>query len=224
MGCKGSRIRDPSEGGVNAPKIVTATDVGDFKVLLERSPGTTFGLSVEALSDDTIRVHEIRKDGLAFAWNTKNVNTPEVQMQTGDIIIGVNNVFRNKDDMMKELKEKSCVLTVERQVLEGDEDALADAAAPLVAAPPQLVGTSRTPSKDKGIARPAAAPLQPSAAATTAAWAKGDSEKEPLPETAPQRCEKAMLSMHLSDTLREIRQDSKEYGDSEGDRTCPCFC
>lgn len=150
MGCRGSKDANYARGsrtGGAAPVTVTAGAEGDFKVHLERSADEPFGLSIALLSDNMILVELVWTVGLVPAWNKRNLSTPEVQVRPGDIIIGVNGIFGNTDDMLRELKTADIILTVKRADAESPCSSLSARKVPDEAWMPSPIVTKIEPAR-----------------------------------------------------------------------------
>lgn len=122
MGCSGSKTASGKTADSNAVPVEAETKApapaapeGDYKVNIEREEdGASFGVSIVAMSDGTFKVTSVKEDGLIPAWNTKNVNTPEVCCKAGDFIVTVNGIFGDTTAMQEQLKGKSVTMALKR--------------------------------------------------------------------------------------------------------------
>jgi hypothetical protein len=147
---------------------------GDFKINLENpSGGESLGAVVEFPETKYILIESLKEEGLIPSWNKGCENTPETQVQAGDLIVVVNGVFGKSDLMLAELKSKVITLTVKRaQPVTGTPAAEAPAAeAPAAAitevpvgAPAAGAPAAKAPSRAEATPTAAEAPAAESPA------------------------------------------------------------
>lgn len=114
MGCGGSKT-SKADASSPPPAATTEAPEGDFKVTLENPTGSvSMGIAAKFPEKKYILVESMKDEGLIPAWNKAKENTPEVQVNAGDLLLVVNGISGNSDAMLEECKAKSIVVLVKR--------------------------------------------------------------------------------------------------------------
>eukprot|EP00929_Paragymnodinium_shiwhaense_P123333 TRINITY_DN9704_c0_g1_i1.p1 TRINITY_DN9704_c0_g1~~TRINITY_DN9704_c0_g1_i1.p1 ORF type:complete len:219 (+),score=55.56 TRINITY_DN9704_c0_g1_i1:91-747(+) len=115
MGCPASKRT------VSTPvKVAEPMSPGsDYKIHLQReADGEALGLTLVAMSDNTLRVLAVKKDGLVPAWNGKSGKPPQVHVKAGDFIVSVNRCFGDMENMKQQLRENKIMISLKRGPVE----------------------------------------------------------------------------------------------------------
>jgi len=175
MGCSGSKTAPQAQA---ASKAAPETPEGDFKITVQNTQGEAgLGLVAKFPEKTYILVESVKEEGLIPSWNKANVNTPDVQVNAGDMLVAINGKSGNSDEMLAECKAESITFVVKR------------APSPTVAAesPAPEAAAADSPATELPAADGSAAegPAVEAPAATEAAAAEAPAAEVPPAADAP---------------------------------------
>lgn len=178
MGCGGSKT-SKADASSPPPAATTEAPEGDFKVTFENPTGSvSMGIVAKFPEKKYILVESMKDEGLIPAWNKANENTPEVQVNAGDLLLVVNGIFGNSDAMLEECKAKSIVVLVKRAA----SAVVAPAAeAPVTEAPTAEGPAAEGPSSEEPVPQAEAPAVEAAAGAPAVEAPAGEAPAAEIP-------------------------------------------
>jgi len=89
---------------------------GDYQVTLRRSKDSTetLGMRLVNVGRVSLKVRELKAEGLVPLWNQRHIQSPDMLVAKGDIIVAVNKTSGNCNKMLARLNDKVITMTFKR--------------------------------------------------------------------------------------------------------------